>query len=124
MSTILLSINPIYVTKIFNGSKRYEYRRTLPKKPVDRILIYETSPIKKIVGEVEVLSILSLSLSDLWEQTKGHSGISKDFFDQYFQGRDRGYAYELGKVTIYIHPKSLSDFHIQYPSQSFLYLPD
>lgn len=46
---ILLSINPEYVEKIFSGTKKYEYRKNIFKnKEVKTILIYSTSPIKKI----------------------------------------------------------------------------
>lgn len=40
MYTILLPIHPDYVKNIFNGTKRYEFRKRICKKPVDRILIY------------------------------------------------------------------------------------
>ena len=39
MSTILISIKPEYVEKIFDGSKKYEYRRRLANKAVDKILV-------------------------------------------------------------------------------------
>ena len=52
---VLLSINPPYVDKIFNGEKKFEYRRAIFKdNSVDTIVIYSTSPIKKVVGEFKV----------------------------------------------------------------------
>ena len=50
---VLLSIKPEFVSSIFKGEKRFEYRRTIFKSPVERVVIYETSPTKKIVGEFE-----------------------------------------------------------------------
>lgn len=54
MCKILLSINPNHVENIFNGTKKYEFRKVECKKPVDKIIIYSTSPIKKVVGEALV----------------------------------------------------------------------
>ena len=51
VASILLSIKPEYVEKILKGEKRYEFRRKLCQKEVDKIYIYETSPVKKVVGE-------------------------------------------------------------------------
>lgn len=50
MKSILLSINPQYVDKIMNGEKEYEYRKIKCKTKVDKMYIYSTIPIKKVVG--------------------------------------------------------------------------
>lgn len=78
MSTIFLSISPTHFSHILDGYKEYEYRTLFPRKPIDKTRIYETSPIKKIVAEVEALSIISMPPTILWEQTKDYSGISKE----------------------------------------------
>ena len=64
MSTILMSIKPEYVNKIFDGTKRYEYRKKLCKQRIDKIIVYSSSPIKKIVGEliIEVYYIIKKKL--------------------------------------------------------------
>ena len=58
MSSILISINPEYVEKIFDGSKKYEYRKVKCKKTVDKMVIYCTSPVMKVVGEAVIEEIL------------------------------------------------------------------
>ena len=50
MCVILLSINPNHVENILNGTKRYEFRKKVCKRHVDKILIYSTTPIMKVVG--------------------------------------------------------------------------
>ena len=51
MGKILLSIKPIYVNKILNGTKKYEYRKRKPKRnDIGKLIIYSTSPIKKVVS--------------------------------------------------------------------------
>ncbi len=122
MESILLSINPEYVERIFAGAKKYEFRKRLANRNVDRILMYSTAPIMKVVGEVEVVKTISSSPSALWESTKKFAGISRDKYRKYFKGCKVAYAYQLGKVRRYDPPKELSEFSIDLPPQSFIYL--
>ncbi len=119
---ILISINPEHVQNIINGVKKYEYRKIAAKQDISSIIIYETTPIKKIVAEAEIIEVLMLSPNKLWEQTKFESGITKDFFYKYFEGRDVAYAYKLGKIKVYAQPKTLLDFGVKVAPQSFVYL--
>lgn len=122
MGMALMSIRPVYVEKILSGQKRFEYRKVPCKRKIERILIYSTAPIMKVVGEVEVTEVLTDTPSRIWEKTKLRSGISRDFFDQYFNGRQIAVAYALGKVTEYKSPRNLVDFGIKTAPQSFVYL--
>ena len=119
---IILPINPKHVKKIISGEKKYEYRTRIPKNSVDKIIIYETAPTKKIVAEAEIIEIISLPPKTLWEETKDFSGITKKFFDQYFKDKDIAYAYKLGKIKVYDTPLDLSDFGLESVPQSFVYL--
>lgn len=119
---IVISINPEHVENIINGSKKFEYRTKAAKSDVKKILIYETVPVKKIVAEAEIEEVLMLPPEELWEQTKNQSGISKSFFDAYFNGRSVAYAYKLGKVKVYEQPKELIDFGLKSAPQSFVYI--
>lgn len=124
MKSILLSINPEYVEKIFSGSKKYEFRKRLANKPVGKILMYSTAPIMKVVGEVQIVETISASPTALWESTKKFAGISRDKYREYFKGCKIAYAYRLGQVIRYEPPKELSDFNISFPPQSFVYLSE
>lgn len=119
---IIISINPEHVENIIKGVKKYEYRTKAAKQDISSIIIYETIPVKKIVAEVEIIEVLELSPEDLWDETKDFSGITKDFYDEYFRGREVAYAYKLGKIKVYKEPKSLIDFGIKYAPQSFVYI--
>ena len=57
MSIILMSIKPEYVDKIFSGEKKYEYRKRLCKEKIDTIIVYSSSPIQKVVGELKIKQI-------------------------------------------------------------------
>lgn len=117
-----MSIHPEFVDQIFSGKKKYEYRKTLAKQSPDIIIIYETNPTSKIVGEVEVLGFIEKSPEEVWKETNKHSGIDYLRFKKYFENKETAVAYILGKVTIYSQKLSLSDFGIEYAPQSYVYL--
>lgn len=119
---MLLSINPQHVENILNGTKKFEYRKVRSRREVRHILIYSTAPVGHVVGEVEVLSTIDGPPDDVWYRTSKHSGISRQFFDDYYAGRDRAVAYELGEVRVYGRPKSLRDLGLRGAPQSFVYV--
>lgn len=45
MTAILLSIKPRFVEQILNGEKRFEYRKRVPERHVNKIIIYNSSPV-------------------------------------------------------------------------------
>ncbi|MDR1926534.1 MAG: hypothetical protein LBQ13_02475 [Endomicrobium sp.] len=122
MCRILLSIKPEYVERIFNNTKKYEYRRILAKNNVDSIIIYCSYPVKKIVGEFKVKSIIMRTPNTLWKMTQHSAGISKDKFYEYFSGKSMAYAYEIDSVRKYRTHRDLNDFGISFPPRSFIYV--
>ena len=122
METILLSIKPEYAERILEGTKQFEFRKRLATKPVGKIIIYETVPTMRIVGEAAVIETISESPDSLWERTKTQAGISFSKFKDYFMGYDTANAYRLGEVVKYSTPKKLADYNIQHPPQSFVYV--
>ena len=122
MSTILLSIKPEYSNRIFNGTKKYEFRKHLAKKDVDKIIVYSSSPEQRVIGEVNVIETLSMKPSPLWELTKKDAGISRAKYRTYFKGCKNAYAYKLGEFVKYDMPKTLIQFGITQSPQSFIYM--
>ncbi|ADD03327.1 protein of unknown function DUF437 [Thermoanaerobacter italicus Ab9] len=123
MCQILLSIKPEYVDRIFEGTKRFEFRKVRYKRnDVDKIIIYSTSPIMKIVGEAEIVEIIEDTPSAVWEQTKEYAGIDKEFVDEYYKNKEKAVAYKLGKIKKYLKPLQLKDLGINAPPQSFRYV--
>lgn len=123
MCKILMPINPKYVDKILSGKKKYEYRKTKAKRSnVDRMIIYATFPIMKVVAEVAIENIIEESPEVLWKMTKQSFGISKDFYNKYYKDKKNVIAYELGEIKKYEIPKSLNEIGINYIPQSFIYL--
>lgn len=123
MNAVLLSIKPEYAEKIFAGIKTYEYRRKIFKDgSVKTVVVYVTSPIKKIIGEFSIEKVLSDTPQNIWKQTKDNSGITKEFYDKYFQNRDIAYAIKIKSVNKYKKPMELKDFYISSAPQSFIYI--
>ena len=122
MCKMLLSINPEHVENILNGNKQFEFRKIKCKSNVDKIVIYSTSPVMRVVGEVEVLEVIVNTPDEVWELTAEFSGITKLFFDKYFENKDKAVAYRLGKVKKYKVPLKLADFGISFAPQSFVYI--
>jgi predicted transcriptional regulator len=120
---VLLSIRPEYVEKIFEGEKKFEFRRSIFKDPdVRRVVVYASSPVKLVVGEFEVADVIHGSVETLWKKTRHSAGISKDGFFHYFFDKSEGYAIQIGKVRQYKRPLSLVDTYGLIPPQSFAYL--
>ena len=124
MCAILLSINPNPVENILNGTKRYEFRKKACKRHVDKILIYSTNPIMRVVGEAEVEDVLIDNPEMIWKKTEEKSGIDKAFFDQYYEDRDQAVAYKLKNVIKYSEPKELKEYGISSAPQSFQYIEE
>lgn len=119
---VLLSIRPEFVSLIFDGIKRFEYRRTIFRTSVERVIIYATSPTKQVVGEFEVEYILFDELGVLWSKTRHQSGVTEKHFYSYFTKVDKGYAIKIGKASKYKIPLPLQQYYGVCPPQSFLYL--
>ena len=75
---VLLSIKPEFVREIFAGNKKFEYRKTIFTKNVDKVVVYSTKPEGMIVGEFTVEKIIEQEPKELWEQTQNDSGITKN----------------------------------------------
>ena len=66
-------------------------------------------PVKKVVGEFEIKAILSDDVDALWSRTCDHSGISKDYYDSYFEKRgNSAKSIQIGKLKRYKTPKEIS----------------
>ena len=120
----LFAIKPIYAERIYNGSKKYEYRKYGVRFGINRIYLYETIPVGKITGYVDVKEVLKVNPTKLWEDTKEFSGITYEDYFKYYEGKKYAYVYVLGKSIKYDKAKSLSDFGLKYVPQSHVYIDD
>ena len=123
-TSVLLSVKPRFAKAILDGEKYFEFRRTLFRnRDVRRVVIYASNPVQRVVGEFRIDEILTMEPADLWEITRGGSGIDKSYFDDYFAGREKAHALKVGQPIRYREPKQLGlHFGIDRPPQSFCYL--
>ncbi|MEY8782020.1 hypothetical protein AB9K32_16420 [Allomuricauda sp. XS_ASV26] len=120
---VVLSIKPEFAFKIFDGTKKFEFRKAIFKnRNVKSVIVYASSPVQKVIGEFEIGKIFNNDLETLWDLTKEHSGITEDFFYDYFSDREKGFAIQVKKQKKYKKPKCLrTDFNL-HPPQSFAYV--
>lgn len=121
---VVLSIKPEFAYKIFDGTKKFEFRKSIFKNSnIETVVVYASAPVKKVIGEFQIERILNYDLDTLWELTKEYSGISEDYFYEYFDKRETGFAIQIKSKVKFKQPKSLQDdYNIITPPQSFTYL--
>lgn len=120
---VLLSIKPEFAFKIFDGTKLFEFRKAIFKNPdVKIVVVYASSPVQRVIGEFDIEDILRCTPEGIWEQTKQASGITKDFFDEYFENREIAYAIKIKRTRRYKNPLRLKEDFQMVPPQSYAYL--
>jgi len=123
---LLLSIKPEFALRIFSGEKTYEFRKAVHQQPgVSVAAVYASKPIGMIIGEFDILEVLSATPEALWEETRHGAGISHEFFFEYFNNRHIAYALKVGTVRRFEEPVEprlvIDDFT---PPQSYMYVND
>ena len=97
---VIISIRPTFCKLIFGGQKRYEYRKRVFKhSDVDKVYIYTSKPISKIVGYFTIKRIIDDTPSNVWNMTHEHGGITKKQFQEYFQGHSVAHAIKIDEVV-------------------------
>lgn len=127
--SVIISIKPEYALKIMTGEKTIELRRRFPVEDVEGgiAIIYASSPIKEIIGYAVIERVYELPINTLWEKYQDEACVSEDFFFDYFNGRDIGFALSLKEPTQLIEPLDIKrmeeEFFVSAP-QSFRYAPE
>ncbi|PKM47319.1 MAG: hypothetical protein CVV03_03635 [Firmicutes bacterium HGW-Firmicutes-8] len=120
---VLLSIKPEFANKIFNGLKKFEFRRLIFKRTdVEKVVVYASAPISMVIGEFEIDKILHEELPNLWNLTKKYAGITEEYFYDYFSDKNQGYAIKIKSSIKYETPYSLKSRYGITPPQSFVYV--
>ncbi len=119
---VVLSIKPEFANKIFDGTKKFEFRKAIFKNDkIKTVIVYSSSPVQQVIGEFEIEQIINHDIDTLWGLTQDKSGITEEYFYKYFADRLQGFAIQIKKVKKYKTPKCLrADFNL-FPPQSFAY---
>ena len=68
---VLLSVKPQFAEAILAGKKTFEFRRAVFRREnVRTVVLYASSPTRKVVGEFIIDEVLSLHLDALWGDHK------------------------------------------------------
>jgi type I restriction enzyme S subunit len=120
---VLLSVKPEYAEKILEGKKKYEFRRSIFKRnDIEKIFIYSSSPIRKIIASFEIEKIVNDSPESIWKLCQKYGGISKKDFFEYFKNSNIAFAIEIENVEVFNKPiDPFNDFENFKPPQSFYY---
>jgi len=121
---VILSIKPQFCKLIFDGVKRYEYRKRVFKRgDIDKVYVYASSPICKVIGYFTVDGIINDTVFKVWDMTHEYGGIERGYYDSYFNGCDNGYAIKIDKVILFSVPIDpyieLDNFHAP---QNYIYV--
>ena len=124
---VLVSIRPIYASKILDGQKTVELRRKFPEVTIvgATALIYSSSPVSAIVGRARIKHVLKLPVSRIWKEHGAAACISKDDFEAYFAGRRHGFAIFFEAVQPLKKQLNAIDLDVQFgivPPQSYRYV--
>lgn len=121
---VILSIKPHFCKPIFDGVKRYEYRKRVFKRgDLDKVYVYASSPICKVIGYFTVDGIINDTVSKVWDMTHEYGGIGRGYYDSYFGGCDMAHAIKIDKVILFSVPIDphvmLDNFHAP---QNYMYV--
>lgn len=100
---ILMSIKTKYANQIFNGTKKYEYRRkNIGEKNLGKkIFIYSSEKERAIVGYIIVSDIIEGTLNYVLEQT---DNINNQDIMNYFKDCQKCYALKISEAVKFENP--------------------
>ena len=123
MANVILSIKPKYADAIFSGKKKVEFRKKLFQKKINKIYVYSSSPVKKIIGYFTVSEIIKNTPENLWDCFSKSGCISEKDFFKYFENKSFGFSIcikETFEFSNNIDPYKF--FKKFYPPQSYMYI--
>lgn len=123
---MLISLKPDYADLVFQGLKTAELRRRISGDIVNRdVFVYVSSPVKMLRGGFRCGQVWSGSPEQIWSEVSRMAGVSRQVFDNYYQGSDVAFAIQIIDVWEYANPRSLEDLRTQFPGfvvpQSYRY---
>jgi predicted transcriptional regulator len=122
-TVVLLPIKPRFARPIFGGLKRVEFRKKRFARRPSHVVVYASSPVKKVVGFFEVSDLETAPIRDLWQRYGSSGGIqAAEFFEYYGSGLE-GVAISVGRVTALEEPMELAALGLgERPPQNYAYV--
>ena len=121
MTEIMISIQPKWVEKILDLSKRWEMRKTIPKaKGPFRVFIYQTEG-GGVVGEFVCDSFTEVDPGEITKRILTDTQLTKQEALEYADGKTV-YLWRIRSLVDYPEPKPLSAYGLDRPPQSWCYI--
>lgn len=118
----LLSIHPEHAHAILDGRKRVEFRKRRFAPSVEIVLLYATSPTRKVVGYFQIAEQDLASPSCIWRRHGARGAVSRALFRGYFSDSAEAVAVLIQKAIALSAPLNLRDLGIDKAPQSFQYI--
>jgi predicted transcriptional regulator len=96
---VLMSIQPVIGRRVISGRKKYECRRSIFRKLVNRIYLYLSSPVRKIAGYFVYQGYMEGTVQKIWEATKDKSAATETAYLEYFKNTDKAFAIPIDRQT-------------------------
>jgi len=103
---VLLSVKPEFVSKILDGSKRWEFRRVLWNDISGKfVYVYASAPVKRVVARFQVSTVYAgITQEDLWRITCDRAGITQEQFYKYFGDLEKCSAVNITQLEVLREP--------------------
>lgn len=120
---VLISIKPCFVEQILAGTKTFEFRKKWTTTPVDRLVIYSSSPKQRIVAITRIASVTHDTPDNLIKLAIESGDIlDRDVIQNYFFNKEKGIALRLTDIERLndINPRTLWPDFVAPQSYCFL----
>ncbi|MCV3754251.1 F0F1 ATP synthase subunit alpha [Ureaplasma zalophigenitalium] len=121
--TIMVSISAEEAEALFDHEKPVLFFKVTPVQPVERVIVYATAPVKKVVGEFDLEDIKILNPRTAW-RTYGANSVIKTAkeFNAYFANHSEAHVIIASAIYKYSNPKTLDKYDIKKGPSGFTYL--
>ncbi len=119
---ILLSIHPQYAEAILDGTKTVEFRKKNIPRHIRQVVLYATSPVRRVVGRFAVAEVVAAPPTQAWRRFNGTGGISHKAFLKYYADSDVSVTLVIKEVHRLRRTELESLDGASRPPQSFRYL--
>ena len=112
MLNIIISVKPKYAAEILSGRKKYEYRKFVFKKAVNKIYVYASSPQKKFIGYFFYDGFIRGTPEYIWKHTGADAGIGESEFFNYYKNTKDAFALIINRFypfAVFMNPSVVSE---------------
>lgn len=121
---LVISLKPRFADPIYKSLKRFEFRRVCPSlsAPI-QAYIYESYPVKKVTGTMELLETIHGSVPNLLALPDAFDPCIPAYAG-YLEGATRPGALRIGRVKKWGEPRALAQVApmLKRPPQSYCYI--